>query len=393
MASIKKRTTSDGTPRYDVRYRDPSGKVHTKTFKRRKDADLHAASVETDMSRGAWVDPNAGRVKLKDYAATWVTQRTTRRGRKLAPRTIELYRYLLNTHINPTLGSTELRDLTVRQIRAWHSERIGTGHAIATAKAYRLLRTILTTAVEDELILKNPCAIKGAAQENSPERTVATAEQVWDLADAIEERLRAFVLLGAFVGLRFAEVAGLQRRHVDLLHRTVQVKQQLQTVSKATAKELDIPTVGFGPPKTEAGYRTLTIPAAIVPYLEHHLATYSEPTPDGLVFIGSRGAPIHHSRFCEKFAKARAKTDLPKSFRFHDLRHTHMTTAAESGASTKELMRRLGQSSSAAAIRYQHASDRRDAEIADSVGEKLARPAGKPRDARAKRQIGGQRPA
>lgn len=70
------------------------------------------------------------------------------------------------------------------------------------AKCYRLLRAILTTAVEDELILKNPCVFKRAGVENAPERPLATIEQVYALADAIDPRFRAMVLLAAFTGLR-----------------------------------------------------------------------------------------------------------------------------------------------------------------------------------------------
>jgi integrase len=191
------------------------------------------------------------------------------------------------------------------------------------------------------------------------------------------------VLVAAFAGLRFAEIAGLQRRHVDLLRRIIVVEQQLEVVSKATAEHLGIGRVGFGPPKSEAGYRTLSIPKPLALELEHHLATHSASGSDGLVFVGPLGAPLHRANFGPKFAAARRAAGLPDGFRFHDLRHTHMTAAAESGASTKELMRRLGQSSPSAALRYQHATDNRDVAIADAVADRLARPRPEPRDGRA----------
>lgn len=383
MASITKRSAADGTARYDVRYRDPAGKVRTRTFRRRKDADRHAATTEADKVRGTWVDPGAGRVVFRDYAAQWVAERTTSRGRKLSPRTVELYRSQLANHIEPTFGHLDLNRITVASVRSWHAKLIGTGHPALAAKCYRLLRAILATAVEDDLIVKNPCAIKGAGIERSAERPVATPEQVWALAEAIDEHLRAFVLVAAFAGLRFSEAAGLQRHHVDLLHRSITVEQQLETVSKDTAEHLDIPTERFGPPKSDAGYRTIAVPAPLVPELEAHLSRFAAAGPDGLVFVGPFGASLARSNFHPKFAAARAAAGLPEGFRYHDLRHTHMTAAAESGASTKELMRRLGQSSPAAALRYQHATDSRDAAIADAVGRSLARPGNGPRDGRA----------
>lgn len=383
MASVVTRTTADGTKRYDVRYRDPAGKVRNRTFRRRKDADRFAATTAADIARGQWVDPNAGRLLFRDYAERWVAERTTSRGRKLAPRTVELYRSQLAKHILPTFGDVELSRVTVPAVRSWHAELIGTGHRTAAAKCYRLLRAILATAVEDDLIVKNPCTIKGAGVERSPERPTATPAEVWAVADAVDDHLRCFVLVAAFCGLRFSEAAGLQRRHVDLLHRTITVEHQLETVSKATAEHLGIDPVGFGPPKSEAGHRTLAIPAPLVAELERHLAEHAAPGRDGLVFVGPLGAPLARSNFSPKWNAARRAAGLPDGFRFHDLRHTHMTIAAESGASTKELMRRLGQSSPAAALRYQHATDRRDAAIADAVAEALARPEPGPRDGRA----------
>lgn len=80
MASIKRRSAADGA-RYDVRYRDPSGKVRTKTFRRRADADKFAATTEADKLRGAWIDPDAGRALFRGYADEWVAQRTTSNGR------------------------------------------------------------------------------------------------------------------------------------------------------------------------------------------------------------------------------------------------------------------------------------------------------------------------
>ncbi|MCO5317219.1 MAG: site-specific integrase [Microthrixaceae bacterium] len=374
MASVEKRSTGQGDTRYDVRYRDPAGKQRTRTFKRRKDAERYASTTEADLARGSWIDPNAGREVFRDYSERWVAERVTSRGRKLAPRTVELYRSQLERHIVPTFGDAELARITSASVRSWHAGMVDKGHGTAAAKCYRLLRAILATAVEDDLLVKNPCNIKGAGVERSAERPVATAEQVWALADAIEDHLEAFVLVAAFMGLRFSEAAGLQRRHVNVLHRTITVEQQLERVSRKTAEHLGIGVEGFGPPKSDAGYRTLKVPPPLVPIIEAHLEEHSEAGPDGLVFVGPLGGSLARSNFSGKFGEARRKAGLPDGFRFHDLRHTHMTVAAQSGASTAELMRRLGQSSPAAALRYQHATDSRDEEIASAVGEKLARP-------------------
>jgi integrase len=331
MATIAKRQTEMGEHRYDVRYRDLSGRQRTKTFKRRKDADQYMRTVEAELVQRTWIDPTAGRVVFAEYAAAWVDQRTTTRGR-LAPRTVELYRQQLASHIVPTFGPLELNRITSTVVRGWYADLVGTGHQVSAAKAYRLLRAILATSVADELILRNPCAIKGAGIERSAERSVATPAEVWAVADAMPDYLRAFVLTGAFAGLRFSEAAALSRRHVDLLHRTITVERQLERVGPATAKHLGISREAFGPPKTDAGYRVLSIPGPLLVELEGHLAAYSAPGPDGLVFVDPRGATISRGLFSRRWADARRTAGLEAGFRFHDLRHTHMTSAAESVA-------------------------------------------------------------
>jgi integrase len=132
--------------------------------------------------------------------------------------------------------------------------------------------------------------------------------------------------------------------------------------------------VQFGPPKSDAGRRTIAIPAELVAELDHHLASYSAPGPDGLVFVGAKGAPLTRGNWHIKWSDATCKVDLPPRFRFHDLRHTSNTLAAAAGASTRELMHRMGHASPAAALRYQHATAERDAEIAAVLGRALRRP-------------------
>ena len=60
-------------------------------------------------------------------------------------------------------------------VRRWRKKLIDSGvSAITVAKTYRLLRAVFNTAVDDEMIKRNPCRIKGAGNEDSPERPVLT---------------------------------------------------------------------------------------------------------------------------------------------------------------------------------------------------------------------------
>jgi len=196
--------------------------------------------------------------------------------------------------------------------------------------------------------------------ERTPEREVITVAQVWELADEVEDRFRALVLMAAFTGLRRGELFGLTRRRIDLLHQTVTVVEQRQQLRDGT--------VIVGPPKTDAGCRMLSLPGPMIPELDAHLAAYAQPGADGLVFTGDKGGPLHDHVWQAKWAKARANLDLP-GLHFHDLRHVANTLTAASGASTRELMHRMGHVSPAAALRYQHATRDRDAAIAAALGD------------------------
>jgi integrase len=76
------------------------------------------------------------------------------------------------------------------------------------------------------------------------------------------------------------------------------------------------------------------------------------------------------SNFRDLWIKARDGVGLP-GLHLHDLRHTGNTMAAATGASLRELMERMGHSSTRAAMIYQHATRERDEAIATAMGEAL----------------------
>lgn len=348
--------------RFQARYR-VDGVVHTapRTFETKREADAFLAEARTAVERGSWVDPNAGRVTLRVYATRWLVDRV-----QLRPRTRELYEGLLRLHILPALGDLELVQLTPTAIRSWHAALLQAPRpgASTTAKAYRLLRTMLKTAVEDELLARNPCLITGAGIERPDERPVANIEQVYQLADAVDPRFRAMVLFATFTGLRLGELRALRRSNLDLLHASVRVVEQMQ--------EMPDGSLIVGPPKTDAGVRIVAIPKVLIPELETHLGKFSGPGPDGLVFPGTQHQPLRRATLYKDWNRARREVGLD-AFRFHDLRHTGNTLAAAAGASTKELMVRMGHASARAALIYQHAIRERDIAIAGALSAAIER--------------------
>lgn len=186
----------------------------------------------------------------------------------------------------------------------------------------------------------NPCTIKGAGVEPADERLIPTVTEVHALAAAIDLRFRCVVLVAAFIGLRKGEMLGLRRCDVDLEGRAIAVVQQRQL--DAAGNHL------VGPPKTDAGRRTIAIPAAVVDDLRHHLETYAQAGNEGYVFSGEKGGPLAPHVLQKHWAQARVAVGV-EHLHLHDLRHLAGTLAATTGAGTKELMYRLGHASPQAA--------------------------------------------
>lgn len=149
MASVERRQSARGV-RYDVRYRDPDGAQRRKSFIRKSDADRFASVVEADKLRGNFIDPDAGRVSFKSYAEKWLAAQT------FDYSTREAVELRLRLHVYPVLGRQQLRHIKPSAIQAWlHGLEV-------LAPSYRSViyanvSTVLTAAIDDELIAKNPC--------------------------------------------------------------------------------------------------------------------------------------------------------------------------------------------------------------------------------------------
>ena len=194
MASIKPRDTSRGR-KYDVRYRLPSGEHRKRTFRTKREADRFAVTIEADRVRGGLVDPRAGQVTVAEYAGRWLASRSG-----LRPRTREMYESMLRVHVLPALGDIALSKLTPSAIRQWHSAILEGSSPTMAGKSYRLLRAILATAVDDDVLVKSPARIKRAGHERAPERRVPSLPQLYALADAVDGRYRALVLTAGLGG-------------------------------------------------------------------------------------------------------------------------------------------------------------------------------------------------
>ena len=338
--------------RFQARYMGPDGLTHKapQTFDTKGDAEAWLATVRTDIVRDLWSPSGSAprAMTFGTYAERWLTART------LKPRTKTHYRALLDRQLLPQLGAVPLRHITPDLVREWYATT-AVDRPTLRSHAYGLLRTILGQALRDEMIRTNPCHIRGAGNTKRVKKIKpATLAELEKLVAAMPERYRLMALLASWCGMRFGELAELRRSDVNTKTGVVHIRR---AVVRAGGE------VVVGRPKSDAGVRDVAIPPHLLPMVREHLLQHAEAGKDGLLFPARGGGHLAPSTLYRVFYPARKAAGRP-DLRWHDLRHTGAVLAAQTGATLAELMGRLGHSTPGAALRYQHAAQDRDMEIA-----------------------------
>jgi integrase len=314
---------------------------------------------------GGWSPPESraklqalAGVTLREYAKQWMEHRD------LTPKTRSLYTRLLNTRILPDLGNEMLRAVTSAKVRAWW---VGLGKETPTSNthAYQLLKTMYNTAVEDKAAAENPCQIKSAGKPPKPRDVKPlTPAELEKVAEKVPERYRAAVPVAAWCGLRFGELIELRRK--DIHNEGDRVTLRIRRAATIVDNGLVV-----GGPKTDAGIRDVTVPPHVVEILRAHMQKHTGRGPEAFVFTTTRGRRLSTTAFTKSVKKGFATVGKP-DMRVHDLRHVGATLAAQAGATTKELMSRLGHTTPGMAMRYQIAAQERDVKIAEAMSKLAA---------------------
>ena len=319
------------------------------------DATAYLATLESDVVRGVWRAPETSRVLVRTSAARWIETNP-----RLKRSTRALYEDLLRMWINPFIGDLRLSDISPANVREWHAEISSQTGKTRVAQAYRLLRAVLNTSVADGVLASNPCRIDGAGASKARPVQLLPIPVIEATEAHLPPRYRTLLQLFVWSGMRFGEAAELRRKHVDLAIGAVTIERRLYRIPTTGVHDVDAP-------KSDAGRRVVHLPPQVVASLRQHMETFVGPGPDARVFATSVGNPINSGNWNQTLRRALEKAGHP-AVRPHDLRHLGSTLAATAGASTAELMRRMGHSTSRAAMIYQHATNDRDAAIADALG-------------------------
>lgn len=354
--------------RFQARYTGPDGHMYAArrenggalTFQTRGDAQDWLSLRRSEILRNEWLPPAAPKaapVTVREYAEAWLGHRD------LEDRTRDHYAQLLRDHVYPTFGSLPVPAVTPAAVRTWHAALSKRTGPTARAHAYALLRTIMNTAVADDLIPANPCRVRGAGQTRRVKKIVpATLAELATLTKAMPGKYQLLVLLAAWCGLRFGELAELRRSDVDVTNGVIHVRRGV--VRTSTGRKVK-------DPKSDAGKRSVALPPHLLPVVKDHIRQHAAMGRDGLLFPAIHGEQLAPSTLYRVFYPARKKAGR-EDLRFHDLRHTGAVLAASTGATLAELMARLGHSTPGAALRYQHAAQDRDRVIAVALSELAA---------------------
>jgi integrase len=299
------------------------------------------------------------------YAERYLTERDLR------PKTVREYRGLLARTLLPTFGETPLKRITREAVRTWHAG-LPKETPAANAAAYRLLRSVMAAAEDNELIDRNPVRIAKAstARVQKPQKP-SPVDEMATIVDHMPERLRLFIVLAAFAGMREGEIFELRRSDIETASGSISVTRKIEKDADPSAPGA-CPDCGrvIGPPKTAKGTRVVHIPPAFLPLLRAHLLAYTAPGATGLLFPGERKDHMSARYLLDRYDVAREAAGRP-DLTIHGLRHSALTLAGQHGATNAELQARAGHASVAAMAIYQHATVDRDRMLAAKLGDSV----------------------
>ena len=358
MASVKKRAD---TGRWRARYRGLGGQERAKDFDRKVDADRWLREQTAKLDRGEWTDPAQGRVTVGEYAQEWLRGKV-----KLKASTRTTYDALLRSHVVPTWGSVPLAGVRHEGVSAWVQRLNASGlSASRTRQAFIVLAQVLDLAVKARRIPANPArgvelsSLPG--QGDRPMRAL-NERQVWALAEAARGRRSVLVL--AWCGLRFGELAGLHVRRFDVLRRELRIETALSEIGGRLVE---------ASPKTRASVWTVPVPAWLVAELAPLL---EDKGPDDYLLAAPGGGPLRIGNWRRRLfdpalvAAGLVRDDGRDVIRPHDFRHTCASLHIKAGTPPKVLSAMLGHASVSITLdRYGHLYPGDVHQYVDRLGE------------------------
>ncbi|HUO39004.1 MAG TPA: site-specific integrase, partial [Mycobacterium sp.] len=332
--------------RYRARYVDKLGTEHAKGFDLKRDAQIWLESQVSTVVTGTHVAARDAQTTVQQWCDTWLEGYASKR-----PNTVRCAKVHI-AQITKEFGGKQLNEIRASQIKSWTARLKADGHQPSYIYSlHRRLTQILADAQYDGLLGRNPCSRKTAPERGKQKPYVATTEQIWAIYDAMPDRYRAAVLLGAFAGLRVAEVAGLRVADVNFMAGIVHPKVQYG--------DKPLKTDGSDAPIPVPRELTLMLSASVKKYGTDHMVTNATGKP-------CKPWDIEHA-----IQNIRGQIDgLPAKFTFHDFRHYFASLLIADGADIKTVQARLRHASASTTLdTYSHLWPDADESTRTAVGK------------------------
>jgi len=354
MAWVEKRG-----PMFRVRYRTPDGTVATDSAHPTKSAaKARAADIETDQRRDVFINPDSGRITLREWVEIW------RDAHDVGAATWERYQSHLDLHILPRFGDTPINAISRMAVKGWIKDLNRRRAASTVASIASLLSTLMNEAVEERRIPLNPCRRLRSTSPHRPERPWASAEQVVAIAGRVTAPNKVLILTAAYTGMRWGELAGLRRPNCKLDDARIYIDPDDGALHEVGGH------LELGPPKTPAAARDILLPPFLVALLRNHLDSHEHEH----VFVGRDGGLLRRSTFHRRVWRpaldGNPRKDIPPilhGMHFHDLRHGHKTWLIEDGVPEAAQAKRLGHRLPGVRGIYSHVSPTVEQRLVDGL--------------------------
>lgn len=305
--------------KWRARYVDDLGQEHAKGFDRKVDAQKWLDAQISSLVQGTHVAPRDAAISVQEWCDRWIEGYGMNRDSTVRQARVHI------AQITAEFGAMPLAAVRPSSVRTWLTKLKRAGHKPSYVYAlHSRLSQIMNDAVHEGLLVRNPCSRKTAPPIGKPKPYVATTQQVWELHDAFPPHLRVAVLLGAFAGLRVAEVSALRVADIDFVRGVVSPKRQWPAEPlKSETSQTPIPI-----PRE----LTLMLSASVQAWPHEHIVTNGEGKP---------APPWQIERAMRDVRESAVVPGLPAEFSFHDLRHYFASLLIAKGADIKTVQARV----------------------------------------------------
>lgn len=335
--------------RWMARYVDDRGREQAKSFSRKVDATQWLDGQTSTIVAGTHVAPRDAQLTVTQWCDNWIEGYKVNRTSTVRQARTHIH------HIIDEFGPLPLSAVRPSMVKAWTARLKADGFKDSYVYAlHSRFSHIMSDAVHDGVLGRNPCSRRTSPPMGKPKPYCATTQQVWALHDAVPDHLKAAVLLGAFVGLRVAEVAGLRVADVDFIRGVVHPVQQWPGE----------------PLKTDGSAAPVPIPNDLALMLSASVQTY----PSLMMVTNGAGEPCGPWVIDRAIREVRPAIEgLPGGFSFHDLRHYFASLLIASGADVKTVQARMRHASAKTTLdTYSHLWPDADESTRSAIGSVIA---------------------